>query len=154
MRRAAEARENRSAGSDSVTPSMGSAVRGILRAKILGMGFFLQGDVPDPGTEARSLALLVDSQPSEPPGNTAAEARVALLSPSRPGFLSWLREGSGPPGLGREVQTTERARKGQGMLAGVWWTQERLFLRSGIRRFVPMGWTRVAHQEAGSSSRI
>ena len=107
-----------------------------------GVGSFLQGDLPDPGIEPRTPALLVDSLPSEPPGKPAAEARAPLLSPSRPGVLSWLREGSGPLGVGREFQTTEGLLRGRGCI-WVWWTQERLSLRSGICRLSPWaahGW--------------
>ena len=83
------------------------------------MGSFLQGDLPDPGIEPRTPALLVDSLPSEPPGKPAAEARAPLLSPSHPEVLSWLREGSGPPGCGKGVSDNLRAPKGQGMQLGL-----------------------------------
>ena len=66
-----------------------------------GVGSFLQGDLSDPGIEPRSPALQADSLPSEPPGKPAAKARATLLSPSHPGVLSWLREGSGLPGCGK-----------------------------------------------------
>ena len=39
----------------------GSSVHGILQARIL------EKDLPNPGIELRSLALLADSLPSEPP---------------------------------------------------------------------------------------
>ena len=47
----------------------GSSVHGILQAKILEwVDSLLQGNLPNPGTEPRSPALLVDSLSSEPPG--------------------------------------------------------------------------------------
>ena len=47
----------------------GSSVYGILQASILEwVAISLPGDLPDPGTEPRSLALLADSLPYEPLG--------------------------------------------------------------------------------------
>ena len=37
------------------------------------------GDLPDPGAEPRSLALQVDSLPSEPPGNPFSSLETPLL---------------------------------------------------------------------------
>ena len=87
--------------SDSVTHEQSSQWSSLSHDS--GVGSFLQGDVPDSGIEPRSPALQADSLPSEPPGKPAAETRAVLLSPSRPGVLSWLREGSGPPGCGKGV---------------------------------------------------
>ena len=98
---------------------MADAVCGILRAMIVEWVPFSRGIFPTQGSNPGRLALQADSLPCEPPGKSAAEARAVLLSPSRPGVLSWLREGSGPPGCGKGVSDNLRAPKGQGMQLGL-----------------------------------
>ena len=47
---------------------LGSSVRRISQARILGwVAISFSGDLPDPGIEPESPALLADSLPSEPP---------------------------------------------------------------------------------------
>ena len=41
-----------------------------------GLPFPSPGDLPDPGIEPRSLALQVDSLPSEPPGKPSKRAAI------------------------------------------------------------------------------
>ena len=49
--------------------SMYDTVHGILQARILEWVLsLLQGNLPNPGIKARSLALQADSLPAEPPG--------------------------------------------------------------------------------------
>ena len=46
----------------------GSSVRGILQARALELvAILFSSDLPDPGIESESLALLAESLPSEPP---------------------------------------------------------------------------------------
>ena len=129
---------------------MADAVCGILRAMIVEWVPFSRGIFPTQGSNPGRLALQADSLPCEPPGKPAAEARAPLLSPSRPGVLSWLREGSGPLGVGREFQTTEGLLRGKGCSWGLVDPRE-TFPEERDSYVVPMGCTAVVHQEAGYS---
>ena len=54
----------------------GSSVHGILQARLLSRKPFPSpGDLPDPGIEPSSLALQVDSLPSEPLGKPLVKGR-------------------------------------------------------------------------------
>ena len=48
-----------------------------------GLQFPSPGDLPDPGTEPGSLALWVDSLPSEPPGKLDGKGEMVALWPQR-----------------------------------------------------------------------
>ena len=53
---------------------MNYIVYGVLQARILGgLPFSTPGDLPNPGIEARSHTLQVDSLPAEPPGKPLYE---------------------------------------------------------------------------------
>ena len=71
-----------SVGSDSMTPQTAalpaSSVHGILQARALEwVTIPFSGDLAHPGIEPRSLALQVDSLPSEPPGKPMNTGVVA-----------------------------------------------------------------------------
>ena len=82
---------SRSVVSDSLQPHgcQGSSVHGILQARTLErvVKFPSLGDLPDPGTEPRSLALQAASLPSEPPEKPWERAAV-----QKSYFKKWLSE--------------------------------------------------------------
>ena len=45
-----------------------------------GLPFPSPGGLPNPGIEARSLALLADSLPAEPPGNPLLTIYISLIA--------------------------------------------------------------------------
>ena len=58
----------------------GSSVHGILQARVLEwVAIPFLGDVLDPGIIPKSLALLVDSLPSEPPGMPQEHADLTII---------------------------------------------------------------------------
>ena len=74
---------------------MDCTVHGILQARILEwVTFPSPGDLPNPGIESRSPALLVDSLPAEPQGKPVYKGQGQMPVPSwwreTSVFTSWL----------------------------------------------------------------